>query len=222
MGKKSELSLQRFGRLLVLSEAGRDKYGAVLWNCKCDCGVETIKAGIHLVAGHTRSCGCFRDEFAGTHSITHGHKTSGAPSPTYRTWRSMLARCHGPQKDKYKYYGGSGVSVCTEWRTSFSNFLDDMGERPDGMTLDRKDGALGYSKDNCRWATLSEQAVNRRQYESKSGIKNVVWRKNRWVVVIKQKGRSDYFGSFTNLEDAAVAAAKGREKIYGAGGDGLR
>lgn len=90
----------------------------------------------------------------------HGHTTGGAFSPTYRTWRSMLGRCSDPESVGWRYYGGKGITVCEHW-TIFENFLADMGDRPRGTTIDRVDNALGYEPGNCRWATRSQQMMNR-------------------------------------------------------------
>lgn len=79
----------------------------------------------------------------------HGHRSRGR-SPTYNTWRSMVARCHNPKSDSYEFYGAKGITVCPEWLT-FAKFLSDMGARPKGHTLDRIDSTLGYFKANCRW-----------------------------------------------------------------------
>lgn len=80
---------------------------------------------------------------------------------TYAVWRSMLARCMNPKAKDYPRYGGRGITVCERWRT-FENFLADMGERPAGLTLEREDGSRGYEPRNCKWATPTEQARNRR------------------------------------------------------------
>lgn len=216
MGSRSNLEGMRFGRLVAVSVAGTGKHGSALWNCRCDCGAYAVKTAMHLVRGCTKSCGCLRDELAGTHSLTHGHKSGHAPSRTYVTWVSMISRCHGPNKDSYRYYGAAGIEVCDRWRKSFTDFLEDMGPRPDGMTIDRINGEENYRKENCRWATPSQQSVNKRQRQgTKSGVKNVVWRKNRWLVVVKHNRRSDYFGSYEDLELAALVASEARRKIYG-------
>lgn len=92
---------------------------------------------------------------------SHGHTTHTGSSPTYKSWHMMKQRCTNPKNTQYHDYGGRGISMCPSW-VSFDQFLHDMGERPQGTTLDRKDNSLGYNPDNCRWATKSEQQRNRR------------------------------------------------------------
>lgn len=87
---------------------------------------------------------------------SHGYSRT----PTYRSWQSMKTRCYNEASFKYPDYGGRGVTVCKRWLKSFEAFLADMGERPEGTTLDRRDGKKGYSKANCRWATREEQLAN--------------------------------------------------------------
>lgn len=94
--------------------------------------------------------------------IRHGHASNGELSPTYRTWRSMMLRCDHPSQDSYQYYGERGITVCDRWRDSFESFLADMGERPDGKSIDRVDVNGNYEPGNCRWATASEQRRNQR------------------------------------------------------------
>lgn len=94
-------------------------------------------------------------------SLRHGHTAGGSYSPTYHSWQAMHARCKYVERDEEKKYIGRGITVCAQW-SDFETFLADMGERPRGTTLDRKDNADGYHKDNCQWSSPVEQARNRR------------------------------------------------------------
>ena len=96
-----------------------------------------------------------------TLSLTHGHAVGKEMSPTYISWCAMKARCTNSHLPHYKNYGGRGITVCERWLT-FENFLADMGERPAGRTLDRRDNDGNYEPNNCRWATWVEQRANRR------------------------------------------------------------
>src|SRR5258708_21307973 len=97
-------------------------------------------------------------DFSGANNpaYKHGHHANGR-SPTYVAWRAMIQRCYQPKQKCYKEYGAVGIVTCDRWRI-FTNFLHDMGERPQGNTLDRRDGTCGYYKENCRWATKCQQA----------------------------------------------------------------
>jgi len=90
----------------------------------------------------------------------HGYGSSA--NPTYMSWQAMKARCSNTNTSYYKDYGGRGIAVCAEWSNDFGQFLKDMGERPEGRTLDRIDNDKGYEPGNCRWATNLEQAHNKR------------------------------------------------------------
>ena len=104
---------------------------------------------------------CSKACSARMNSTKHGHTTHSSLSKTYTTWSMMIQRCRNPNATKYPRYGALGIDVCERWN-QFHNFLEDMGPRPEGLTLDRKNNELGYSKENCRWATLAEQAANKR------------------------------------------------------------
>lgn len=91
-----------------------------------------------------------------------GIKTHGMTNtPTFKVWQGIIARCERPSSISYKYYGAKGIKMCERWRNSFLNFLEDMGERPQGMTIDRKDSSADYSPENCKWATIHQQNNNK-------------------------------------------------------------
>jgi hypothetical protein len=91
----------------------------------------------------------------------HGHAARGRRSPEYTAWANMLRRCNNPQHPQFKNYGGRGVEVHPRWR-EFDNFLADMGPRPAGMSLERKENDRGYEPGNCVWATQRQQMNNTR------------------------------------------------------------
>lgn len=152
----SDITLQRFGRLVALWPQNKDKRGLYLWLCLCDCGRETVVRGSDLREGKTKSCGCLHDELASKRNFRHGHSKG---TRTYRSWMAMRDRCRYSNHKDYEHYGGRGIKVCERWQ-SFENFLADMGERPVGLTLDRIDPNGNYEPGNCRWATWSEQREN--------------------------------------------------------------
>lgn len=146
----------RFERWLVVSESPK-KNGRRYFLCRCDCGKEAVVLLYSLTSGASKSCGCLQKEIATLSGKTHGNSTH----PLYHTWICMHYRCSDPKYVDYPKYGARGISVCERW-AEFSLFADDMGERPEGMTLDRRDNDAGYSPDNCRWATAEQQNRNRR------------------------------------------------------------
>ena len=163
LGQKpiEDLTGQTFGRLTVIGPAARRKYGIPTWDCKCQCAVVLPVAGKCLKNGNTQSCGCQRRENLSTHGKSY--------TPTFSSWSSMLTRCFNPKYKRYADYGGRGITVCERWRIikrgddGFKNFLADMGERPDGKTLDRVNNDGNYEPGNCRWATAAEQRSNQRE-----------------------------------------------------------
>lgn len=106
---------------------------------------------------------------------THGHSKGVLNSATYESWHGMKGRCNNPKNKDYKNYGARGIQVCARW-ASFTAFLEDMGEKPEGHLLDRKDNDGNYTFENCRWATPEESQYNRRRPKNNtSGLKGVSW-----------------------------------------------
>lgn len=154
MAKRIDRIGQRYGRWLVLSYAGpQAKSGTAMWHCRCDCGTERAVIGRYLGSGVSMSCGCAIRE----RHTTHGYSNT----PTFTTWQGMLNRCNAKTNTNFDKYGGRGITVCSRW-LKFENFLEDMGERPDGHSLDRIDVNGNYEPGNCRWATQHTQSNNRR------------------------------------------------------------
>lgn len=180
---------QRFGLLVVEREI--ETMSSVDWRsrrvryeCICDCGRKVITEAYRLRGGQKKSCGCLQPKVAAEvakRRKTHGCAGRNRP-PEYMVWVRMRRRCENPDSQDYSNYGGRGIKVCGRW-SSFQNFIDDMGPRPDkGYSIDRIDNDGPYSPENCRWATVKQQNRNKRSIK-KIEIDGVIRGLGEWAEV---------------------------------------
>jgi hypothetical protein len=147
----------RYGRWTMLSQPQR--VGAYLVSqFECECGTKKVVLLKNIVNGSSTSCGCYNRSIRRPGRVTHNKSYTRS----YRVYHGMIDRCYNRKNPAYDRYGGRGITVCERWLTAFEHFFEDMGERPTDLSLERVENDAGYSPDNCRWATLSEQARNKR------------------------------------------------------------
>lgn len=205
--RKIGLVGKRYGRLTVTDETMRkDSSGKRTLACKCDCGTENYVVRMNnLTSGNTTSCGCQQ----GTHKMSH--------TRTYQIWEGMKRRCRPDLAETYPYHAGKGITYCEEW-SKFENFFADMGETPDGMSLDRIDVNGNYCKENCRWATNSLQGYNKgldpNNTSGKSGV-SFYRSQGKWSAEIHVNNEHIRLGMFVNYEDAVRAREEAELQYYG-------
>lgn len=203
------------GRLEVVKKTeNRTINGSILWLCRCECGNEVLAQSSSLSSGLKQSCGCLEADTRKTRGSTHGK--SGTRE--YRSWTGMKQRCMYEGHDEFANYGGRGITVDSRWADSFENFLEDMGECPEGASLDRIDVNGNYTKSNCRWEYASVQGYNsRRKSTNTSGRTGVSFHKatGKWMASIGYNGKVIYLGIHSRFEDAVVSRSEAEIKFFG-------
>lgn len=211
-----DLTGKRFGRLVATKRLDQNKAKQYRWLCICDCGNEHIVVNTQLVSGKSNSCGCYAKEVAGQQSVKHGM----ANTPEYGAWKNAISRCYNPNNKKYHDYGGRGIDVCAEWHQDaeigFVKFYEDMGPS-NGLTLERVDVNLGYSKENCIWDDRYNQGYNTRQHQANTSGKTGVSenKDGTWQSYINFKGKRYPLGEYTTFEAAKSAREAAEIRYYG-------
>lgn len=182
------LTGDRYGRLLVLSEA--ERLSNRRWLCICDCGQQVTVAHSNLRGGHTKSCGCLAKELLSARRKVHG--LSG--ERIYICWLNMRSRCNNPEDTSYQNYGGRGITYDPSWE-DFEEFHKDMGQGyADHLTLERIDVDGDYCKSNCKWVSYEEQNKNKRMMKNNtSGSTGVYLKRYRgfeyWTAYWNEEGK---------------------------------
>lgn len=201
--QKQDLTGEKFNMLKVICEAGRTKQQRKLWLCECECGNTTTTTTSKLRNGHTKSCGCLSGE---KHNLSN--------SIEYKAWANAKQRCTNDKLTNYNMYGGRGISMCKEWSKSFTTFLNDIGKCPKDYSLERINVNGNYCKENCEWASRTQQARNQNiASNNTSGCRGVTYvkRTGKWLARIrvnKKRKQLGYFNSFVEAKEARLKAEK--------------
>jgi hypothetical protein len=184
------------------------------WLCECSCGNIAEYQGNNLTSGNSTCCTKCRTAKAVKHGFA---KREVSKESTYNSWQSMKQRCNNANCDHYGNYGGRGITYDSSWE-DFQKFYEDMGDCPEGLSLERIDVNLGYFKENCKWASRSEQSYNRRKdSKNTSGIEGVFYRKDtgKWTAYINKDNFRTTLGCFETKEDAIIARRNAEIELYG-------
>lgn len=195
-----------FGRWRVLCQASDRDGDQVFWKCRCECGTEKVLAGGWLRSGDTKSCGCLRKERMQKLNFKHGHGRHLLRS----VFKNIIDRCENENNKSYKDYGLRGISVCDEWRDSYISFFEWALKTgyEHGLEIDRIDNNNGYSPENCRFTTKTNNIKNQRTIiaSNTSGYRGVskIHKTEKYVAYAKSNGEWFYLGRHKTAKEAAM------------------
>lgn len=212
------LSGETFGEFYVIEDVGSSNYGR-LYVCQCSCGMKLEMSSSHLkqIGKGSRKihCGCKEVvRIKPTTAKRYTHKMTG--SPTYNTWSNMVQRTTNENRWDYVHYGARGINVSEQW-LRFENFFEDMGEKPEGMSLERLKLDEGYCKENCVWADETTQNYHQRvRKDSKSGVAGVTMNKSgAWLARLWKDGKLVHYSRHQSFESAVEARETSEIEHYG-------
>lgn len=203
---------EKIGRLTVLSRA-KDVGHNPFWNVICECGNQKAIQASSLRSGSVKSCGCFLAEKFGRIPEKHGMSRT----KEHITWCGIVSRTQYANESTREWYFDKGIDMDPVWRMSFTKFYEDMGPCPEGYTIDRIDPSGNYCKENCRWASIELQSINKGIFKNNtSGATGVSQTKTgSYVAYIYHNYGRVHLGTFKNIEDAINARKQAEEKYWG-------
>lgn len=209
MGKVKDMVGTKTGLLTAVKRAGSNKTGKATWLCRCDCGKETIVCGADMSSGKVSSCGC-----------KTGEKHGLADTPLYTVYKGIKGRCYNENHSAFSGYGGRGIKMCDDWKMSFVAFREWCIENgwSKGLQIDRKNGDLGYSPENCRIVTPAQNVYNTSGLKSgTSKYKGVSFKtkSGKWVAQIRKGDTNRHIGYFATEEEAALAYNEKAKELFG-------